>query len=85
MKTRYQFTCPKTGARVRLIERKSFVPPTPFAPASERRAFAVTLSVPGEYATFESFYDLEYAASAFANTCEHFGGVTGANQMVFLP
>ncbi|UGY15198.1 hypothetical protein HAP48_0042855 [Bradyrhizobium septentrionale] len=85
MKILYQYVAPKVGAKIRLIEGTAFVPATPFQPATERRAFAVTLDIPGEYATFERYHDVEYAAGAFISTCEMFGDVMMRNQVVFVP
>ncbi|UGY23783.1 hypothetical protein HU675_0038530 [Bradyrhizobium septentrionale] len=85
MRTLYQYTDPKIGAKIKLVERTTLVPATPFQRATERKAFAVTLDIPGEYATFERYDDVEYAAGAFINTCEMFGDVMMRNHVVFLP
>lgn len=85
MRTLYQFVDPKLGAKIKLIERTTLVPATPHQPATDRLAFAVTLDIPGEYATFEPFHDIEYAAGAFISTCERYGDVLMRNRVVLVP
>lgn len=83
MKTLYEYVAPERegGVKVRLIERMTFVPP-----AAERRSFAVIVNPPGEPAMFDTFHDIEYAASSFATIIDRFGGVTAPNQVaVFWP
>ena len=74
MKTLYRYTGPE-GVTVRLIERKTV------QPMSVDTSFAVAIDVPGEFAAFDTFHSLGFAASAFANMCERFGGVTQVGQV----
>jgi hypothetical protein len=85
MKTLYRYDAPKGVASVRLVERQTYVPPTPERPASQRRGFAVILDLPGQHAAFVPFHDMEYAASAFAVTCHQFGCTRTDNMPVFVP
>jgi hypothetical protein len=84
MKTLYKFTAPHGAAKVRLVERRTLARPSMEKPPMERTSFAVILNVKGDVAVFDAFHDIGYAASAFANICDRFGGVTGANQVVAL-
>lgn len=89
MKTLYRYTDPKGFAKVRLVKRQTFVPPATQGAydGGERKtetSFAVILDVTGEFAAFDNFSDIGYAASAFALLCDRFGGVTGPNQVVAL-
>ena len=83
MKTIYKYTAPDRGAKVRLVERQTFVPPaTDGMPGTFETSFTVILDVKDGVAMFDNFSDIEFAAGTFATLCDRFGGVTAASQVV---